>query len=217
MKRAFTLIELLIVVAIIAILAAIAVPNFLEAQIRSKVSRCRADMRSIAVAIESYRVDANRVPLMGGSPYSATTLPTIYTRGCEAGREFSLPCTLTTPIAYMSALPNEPFGGSAAADDAYEKMGTYAQNYWMFTQQWFLDFNNGAYKDNWLVAKNARPGDDARSGGKPAPGTATWLLMSKGPDRYWAKVDSWEVDCPQMWQYDSTNGTMSVGNIMHCD
>src|SRR4026208_482521 len=59
---AFTLIELLIVVAIIAILAAIAVPNFLEAQVRAKVSRVKADMRSLATGIETYAVDANKYP-----------------------------------------------------------------------------------------------------------------------------------------------------------
>ncbi|MEO8376979.1 MAG: prepilin-type N-terminal cleavage/methylation domain-containing protein, partial [Candidatus Sumerlaeota bacterium] len=62
LKKGFTLIELLIVVAIIAILAAIAVPNFLEAQTRSKVSRVKADMRSIATAVEAYRIDNNTYP-----------------------------------------------------------------------------------------------------------------------------------------------------------
>ncbi|MBN1477342.1 prepilin-type N-terminal cleavage/methylation domain-containing protein, partial [Candidatus Sumerlaeota bacterium] len=60
--RAFTLIELLIVVAIIAILAAIAVPNFLEAQTRAKVSRVKADIRSVATALEAYIVDYNMYP-----------------------------------------------------------------------------------------------------------------------------------------------------------
>jgi prepilin-type N-terminal cleavage/methylation domain-containing protein len=50
-RSGFTLIELLIVVGIIAILVAIAVPNFLEALTRSNVARCKADMRSLTTAI----------------------------------------------------------------------------------------------------------------------------------------------------------------------
>ena len=63
LTQGFTLIELLIVVAIIAILAAIAIPNFIEAQVRSKVSRAKADMRSIATALEGYRVDNTGYPV----------------------------------------------------------------------------------------------------------------------------------------------------------
>ena len=61
-RSAFTLIELLIVVAIIGILAAIAVPNFLNAQVRAKVANTQADQRSLATAIESYRLDNNMYP-----------------------------------------------------------------------------------------------------------------------------------------------------------
>ena len=61
-RSAFTLIELLIVVAIISILAAVAVPNFLEAQARSKVARVKTDMRSFVTAIEAYRVDGDAYP-----------------------------------------------------------------------------------------------------------------------------------------------------------
>ena len=62
-KTAFTLIELLIVVAIIGILAAIAVPNFMNAQVRSKVSRVQADMRTIATALESYHISFGNYPV----------------------------------------------------------------------------------------------------------------------------------------------------------
>ncbi|KXK39104.1 MAG: Fimbrial protein precursor [Candidatus Hinthialibacteria bacterium OLB16] len=49
-KRGFTLIELLIVIAIILILISIALPNFLEAQMRAKVARVRSEFRSIEAA-----------------------------------------------------------------------------------------------------------------------------------------------------------------------
>jgi prepilin-type N-terminal cleavage/methylation domain-containing protein len=64
--RAFTLIELLIVVAIIAILAAIAVPNFLLAKQRANQSRCAANLKAIAYALYAYKLDLNRYPLADG-------------------------------------------------------------------------------------------------------------------------------------------------------
>ena len=94
-RRAFTLIELLIVVAIIAILAAIAVPNFLEAQTRAKVSRAMADLRTITVALESYRIDTKQYP----EDY-ATSIPQDYGLG-----------RLTSPVAYLTSVPLDPFGG----------------------------------------------------------------------------------------------------------
>lgn len=62
LRAAFTMIELLVVVAIIAILAAIAVPNFLEAQVRSKVSRTMQDMSTVRTAVQAYYADAEAYP-----------------------------------------------------------------------------------------------------------------------------------------------------------
>ncbi|MCA9444785.1 MAG: prepilin-type N-terminal cleavage/methylation domain-containing protein, partial [Candidatus Omnitrophica bacterium] len=62
MKRAFTLIELLIVIAIILILVAIALPNFADALLRSKVTKVMADHRALKTALESYQTDYRDYP-----------------------------------------------------------------------------------------------------------------------------------------------------------
>jgi type II secretion system protein G len=95
MKTAFTLIELLIVVAIIGILAAIAVPNFLNAQIRAKVSRTYADETALSTALEMYYLDVGAYPPEDNNG--------------QEQRNFSKLIRLTTPIAYMTTIPSDPF------------------------------------------------------------------------------------------------------------
>src|SRR5437660_1785520 len=58
--RAFTLVEIMIVVAIIALLAAIAVPGFLRARKRAQASRILNDLRLIDSAIDQYAIETNK-------------------------------------------------------------------------------------------------------------------------------------------------------------
>jgi prepilin-type N-terminal cleavage/methylation domain-containing protein len=60
-KRAgFTLVEIMIVVAIIALLAAIAVPGFLRARKRSQASKILNDLRLISSAMDQYAIETNK-------------------------------------------------------------------------------------------------------------------------------------------------------------
>ncbi len=59
-RSGFTLVEIMIVVAIIALLAAIAVPNFLRARKRSQATRCLEDLRILDNALDQYAIETNR-------------------------------------------------------------------------------------------------------------------------------------------------------------
>src|SRR6184192_259247 len=68
-QTGFTLVEIMIVVAIIALLAAIAVPGFLRARKRSQASRIINDLRLIDSAIDQYAIETSK---KGGDPVNVT-------------------------------------------------------------------------------------------------------------------------------------------------
>ena len=68
-RKGFTLVEIMIVVAIIALLAAIAVPGFLRARKRSQASRIVNDLRLIDSAIDQYAIETSKT---GGNPVDIT-------------------------------------------------------------------------------------------------------------------------------------------------
>jgi prepilin-type N-terminal cleavage/methylation domain-containing protein len=68
-RAGFTLVEIMIVVAIIALLAAIAVPGFLRARKRSQASRIINDLRLIDSAVDQYAIETNK---KSGDPVAIT-------------------------------------------------------------------------------------------------------------------------------------------------
>jgi len=67
-RRGFTLIELMVVIAIIIILAAIAIPNYLSMTLRAKKSRIASEFATVAIALESYNTDWGTYPQIGVTP-----------------------------------------------------------------------------------------------------------------------------------------------------
>jgi prepilin-type N-terminal cleavage/methylation domain-containing protein len=87
-KAGFTLVEIMIVVAIIGLLAAIAIPNFVKARATSQSNACINNMRQIDSAVQQYALEAK---LAGGDTVSSGALGQ-YIKGnvlplCPAGEE----------------------------------------------------------------------------------------------------------------------------------
>jgi prepilin-type N-terminal cleavage/methylation domain-containing protein len=68
-RKAFTLVEIMIVVAIIALLAAIAVPGFVRARKRSQAAKILNDLRLIDSAVDQYAIETSK---RSGDPVDVT-------------------------------------------------------------------------------------------------------------------------------------------------
>jgi len=140
-RDSFTLIELLIVVAIIGILAAIAVPNFLNAQTRSKLARVYADLKAESTALEMYYLDWNAYPL---GPNEG--LPPRLTE-------------LTTPLAYISTCPIDPFRNVIIGDPYYHYAGDTDEAHWL-PHNWGYFTNNQIAFPGWIKYVHRSLGPD---------------------------------------------------------
>jgi prepilin-type N-terminal cleavage/methylation domain-containing protein len=212
-SKAFTLIELLIVVAIIAILAAIAVPNFLEAQVRAKVSRAQTDMRSVATALEAYAVDHNQYPLMRMLITSGTLItnrqPDDYVAPPgTVGRVFNIatiPLNLTTPVAYITTTFRDPFISDSsrrlsAVSGAVTAGPGSTTPLTVRTDRTTYDYR---YDNMVQLTQLAGFGFDDRD----LQAYGRWRLTSIGPDNEYFGSIGRRV-------YDPTNGTTSLGDIV---
>ena len=191
--QAFTLIELLIVVAIIAILAAIAVPNFLEAQTRSKVARTRADQRSVAVAMEAYAVDERMYPHGTIPGYNNTN-----TWGF-------IPDCLTTPIAYLSSIPDDIFTIEYAKQMGVPRSGTPYTRFRVYcARRWpafaIASYGEAAWTNDYTIVARALH----------IPECTPFIITSLGPDLKETILPWYD---PTAAIYDPTNGTISNGDV----
>lgn len=131
-KGGFTLIELLIVIAIILILISIALPNFLEAQNRAKVTRVRGEFKSIETAMTAYRQINPHYPITEPSGKA----PFLVRNGWPTGPRIRFAYSLTTPIKYLSTVNFiDPFIGSWAQSDQHNdrEYSYYYLNYETFS------------------------------------------------------------------------------------
>lgn len=112
--RGFTLIEIMVVVVILGILIAFAVPNIMDNPERARTTKAHHDIRTIENALEMYRMDNFRYPTTDQGLQALIAAPTAppEPRNWKAG-------------GYMRSLPRDPWGSDyeyTAPENAGERV-----------------------------------------------------------------------------------------------
>jgi prepilin-type N-terminal cleavage/methylation domain-containing protein len=202
-RRAFTLLELLVVSAIILILSGIAVVHFQAAQVRAKISASKANLRTLSDALSAYHVDWNSYP--APTALTATDPYGVFAAGVLGA--------LTTPVPYVgSAAFHDPFGqllmqtaqvtvASSALDPPVpvnEQRSLFYFNYPYFS--WLT--GDAALKCNGFCAASVGP--DTRD---------SLIVYYPFPASLTSSAGYYGIRSIQDTVYDPTNGTTSGGDL----
>ncbi|HOJ62329.1 MAG TPA: prepilin-type N-terminal cleavage/methylation domain-containing protein [bacterium] len=182
---AFTLIELLIVVAIIGILAAIAVPNFLNAQVRAKIAKVEGDFKALATALEMYKLDTGRYI----SRYNNISWPWRFR-------------PLTTPVAYVSqGYWPDPFAPQGYVTPDGDPINyCYESHGWPEAPVAYMNNKLDGSPHAWLHGRGT---------------SYQWALISAGPDidlNADAGAKGYPQDV--FFLYSPSNGLKSAGDLI---
>ncbi|MBX3707379.1 MAG: type II secretion system major pseudopilin GspG [Pseudomonadales bacterium] len=107
--RGFTLIEILVVVVIIGILGAVIVPNLLGRPDQARVTAAQSDLRSLANALDIYRLDNFHYPSTDQGLEALVSMPS----GFPEPKNYN-------PDGYLKKVPTDPWGSPYV----YERTGT---------------------------------------------------------------------------------------------
>ncbi len=198
----FALIELLIAAGMVVVLAAICVSDFRRAQMWSRISQERGNLRIVATALEAYEADNGSYPLMTYAPFNPPSgvwaaneqfkfYPGYPGQGKAGG--------LTTPVAYLP--------GISPLVDVFRLTHTFSsplpyQIYYLpaaaYRPPYPINSNDDVYRD-WLNRYGL------------------WRIASAGPDKWFQNLPGHDGDyAAGGWNrasYDPTNGIASAGDI----
>ena len=169
-RRGFTLIELMVVIAIIIILAAIAIPNYLKMTERAKRSRIASEFNTLATALESYNTDWGFYPVAAGpaaitgqaingdtdtqifGELTGTTAAVTNVAGVTTSTGEAAPLTYVAENSLMQM--KDPFWPSSTTDKYYYYTGTADGTAWVLyakgpgtTGNLFRTSTNGALRN----------------------------------------------------------------------